>query len=148
MGFVFSRRRCFWLLGIIVIALLACVLRVASDRRHTRVIPWGVGRIQGTRSNLQIIREFVAQFKAERGVYPASLESMEPFSESGGSDSSLAEYLSDPNGNASTHAVLDGNGGWYYEPMSGRVKVNLLKRVDAYLQAYQGKDEGQIPSDW
>lgn len=58
------------------------------------------------------------------------------------------EFISDPNGRSDENYVLNGQGGWYYDPKSGEVKVNITKPVKHYLKYYVGKHRNEIPADW
>jgi hypothetical protein len=46
------------------------------------------------------------------------------------------------------HRELNGQGGYYYKPDTGEIKLNLTKPVKEYFFWYGGKYADEIPSSW
>ena len=43
---------------------------------------------------------------------------------------------------------LNDKGGYYYDPNTGEVRLNLTRPVQEYLKWYSGGYKDQVPSSW
>ena len=57
------------------------------------------------------------------------------------------EFLSSEQGCDSEYNVLNNEGGWFYNPNDGRVKINLNKPMHTYFSNYFYKGRNTVPSD-
>lgn len=86
------------------------------------------------------------------GRYPLSLYEINQYAKNnqkaGFRIKPFREHLSHSKGNANDYHVLNGKQGWYYDPNTGEVKVNLTKPVKHYMWFYFGKERNEIPANW
>jgi len=43
---------------------------------------------------------------------------------------------------------LNGKGGFYYDPNTGELRLNLTEPVKHYVPGYKGRYADEIPSSW
>jgi len=55
---------------------------------------------------------------------------------------------SEKKSNIPEYRQLNDKGGYYYDPNTGEVKLNLTRPVHEYLNRYSGKFKDQVPSSW
>ncbi len=98
-------------------------------------------RIRESQLYLVSFRSRIDKFRETEGKYPDSLRELMSVP--------YKEYISSLFiGNRNESKVLNGRGGWYYDPNPGGVRINLTKPVKHYLRFYLGKERNEIPADW
>lgn len=100
-------------------------------------------RIEATLENLQKMRSSIVNYKKDNLRLPQFLDQI-PNWEPG----FYKEYISTKNGESSIGNILDGSGGWYYNPENGNIKVNIIETVNKYIPNCKGFCAKQKPSDW
>jgi hypothetical protein len=115
-------------------------------------------RITSTSLNLKIIRNTVNGFSNFVGRWPTSLSEISSYAEKHGDYAqkypdyellaNLNEYVSSRNGKRSEHSILNGTGGWYYNPKNGEVKINVNKSLRKVCPFYFRADRNKVPSEW
>jgi len=116
----------------------------------------GVGdymkQLRWTEYSLRLARQNIISFREITGRNPISLSEINQYAKrninSGLRQKPFGEHLSDVDGNRQEHNILNGQGGLFYDPESGVVKVNLTKPIKSYLRLYFGKKRNEIPSEW
>ena len=84
------------------------------------------------------------------GRFPESLDELNEYRKKYPEKTSrwpFAERIS-PSSGMQGHAKLDGSGGFFYDPQSGDIKVNLTKPLHEYWKRCSGKRKDEIPADW
>ena len=111
--------------------------------------------IRSTKGRLSFARETIKEFKNSHKRYPSSLEELErhilqnpEIAGQGYAENFFVEGYSDPKGNTRKVNILDGKGGWYYNKVTGEIRVNLTKPVKNYSRFYFGRHRNEIPSSW
>jgi len=107
-----------------------------------------IQRIGASKINLQLIRYRVHEYKKIHGIYPKSIKALEDDKDVGISKAFIKEYISKSMYCENIFNVLNGNGGWYYNPDTGELKINLTNPVRHYLWFYFGEKRNEIPADW
>ena len=109
-------------------------------------------RVIRTELSLQVARKDVGIFKDSFGRYPETLSEIIQYSKTHQElylhEKMYVEFLSTLRGDRTEHTFLDGQGGYYYDPNIGEVKVNLTEPVKHYLPLYFGKKRNEIPANW
>jgi hypothetical protein len=107
--------------------------------------------IRSTKMMLNLAKAQIKAFQTITGRYPDTLSEIREYADKNPasklSSRVVNEYLSEPSGKSEVHSSLNGKGGWYYDPNTGEVQVNLNKPVKEYL-FYFGPERNQIPADW
>ncbi len=131
------------IVGAVGLYLLFDYLRMTAYMEHNRLF--------STRAELHQARAAVKSYKEKTGQSPESLVGLRYYAKASGVDHSgthpYTEYLSDPDGASDEHAALTGEGGFYYDPIDGIVRINLTKTVKHYLRFAYGSG-GEVPADW
>jgi hypothetical protein len=112
-------------------------------------------RVHITRRNMDSARYYMDLFKRVNNRYPSSLSELERFAVDNYQpvnrltfSANYVDLISDPNGNRRVHTELNGTGGWYFEPNTGELRLNLTKPVKYYLKSYPGAEMNDIPVTW
>ena len=140
------RKSMYWFIILIVCFIIASflILIKINSNYATQIIR--------TELLLQVARQDVTTFKNTFGKYPEALHEIIQYSKTNQKlylhDKMYVEFLSTINGNGTEHTFLNGQGGYYYDPDTGEVKVNLIKPIKHYLPLYFGKKRNETPSDW
>jgi len=58
------------------------------------------------------------------------------------------DLTSDKQSDVSEYRQLNDKGGYYYDPNTGEIRLNLTRPVQEYLKWYRGRYKDQIPSSW
>jgi hypothetical protein len=107
-------------------------------------------RVTLTLTHLCDARVAIDLFKEQVGRFPESLDELNEYRKKYPDKTSrwpLREYISrDPK--TEGHAKLDGSGGFFYDPQSGDIRVNLTKPLHEYWRRYSGRSKDDIPADW
>jgi hypothetical protein len=124
-----------WHAAVLLPILVAGLVSIAG------LISWiSYRRVYNTQFSLVVISARIVRFEQVNARYPRSLSELQ---------SELPkEYLSRLGGDATEYHELNGRGGWYYDPNTGSVHVNLQRPVREYLHLYLGRDKDEIPSEW
>jgi len=138
----------------IVVALLVIIsLGVLYFRPRGWFNPSAARKVYTTKRSLAIIRSEILKYKDITGEYPNSLHDLcesvsQNTSEACIGPHIIAERISDSNGNSREYNELNGDGGWYYDKMTGTVKVNIKNPVRQYIRSYMGSVGQEVPCDW
>ena len=141
------------LLGFIAVVIVGIIVFVVHPTAYFWIFRPGyriVDRVAITHSHLELNRYFIEDFKNTTGDYPESISDVNDvaLAEAGTKVAFSDEYISDANGNCSFHDRLNGQGGWFYDPNTGEVKVNLTEPVEYYIPNYPGEYRNQVPASW
>ncbi|MHC4156239.1 MAG: hypothetical protein ACYST6_15150 [Planctomycetota bacterium] len=131
--------------------ILACALSLFALGAYVIEGLVSSSEIRSTKMMLNLAKAQINAFQTITGRHPDTLSEIREYADKNpGSKLSsrlFKEYLSDPSGKSEVHSSLNGKGGWYYDPNTGEVKVNLDKPVKEYL-FYFGPERKEIPADW
>jgi hypothetical protein len=134
----------FFLLSLVVIQYFLHVEDITMYNEALRTTKW----------NLMRARSGVKWFEEKTGRLPSCLCEINAYARSNKSDSNILmtirflENLSSSGGTDRESDTLSGEGGWFYDPNTGEVKVNLTKPVKHYLKFFWGKERNEIPAGW
>ncbi|MBU4478869.1 MAG: hypothetical protein KKH34_07285 [Candidatus Omnitrophica bacterium] len=110
---------------------------------------WDSGRyIVWTKYSLRSNRFKIEKFKEIKNKYPYSLTELKAKINDELDGKIYKEYISSKKGQLAEAERLDGEGGWYYNPATGELKINLLEPVKKYYPFYFGECRNEIPSNW
>jgi hypothetical protein len=140
-------KRNIYILFAVLIAVLSVMLLEVSRRYPI------VGRVRVTRFYLLEARACIHQFKEQNGRFPKSISELKEFYRKrypghGDRAEYFKEFISCEGNNAKEFDSLNGQGGYYYDPNTGEVRVNLTKPVKHYLRFYFGAARNEIPANW
>ena len=105
--------------------------------------------INSTRAMLFTHRREFNMFLDLKGHYPQSLN--EFWRDIRGEYASKKHYIAfkyQSESNVKEYRELNGQGGYYYNPDTGDIKLNFTKPVKEYFFWYGGKYADEIPSFW
>lgn len=108
-------------------------------------------RIGAIRVSLKTMRRYVQFLREERGCYPDSFAQLRQSLGRSGSanwDRMYVDLTSNRQERVPEYRALNGKGGYYYDPNSGEIRLNLTMPVRQYLYWYRGSYADQIPSQW
>lgn len=113
------------------------------------IYDWRVGQreqlVRGTRAHLGAMRRSIAVFSEINGRYPHSLQELWDWS---GSSRLRADFKVEKRENVAEYRQLNGKGGFYYDPNTGEMRLNLTEPVKSYVPGYKGRYADEIPSSW
>jgi hypothetical protein len=108
-------------------------------------------RLWVSQLNLRLARYSISLFKEQVGRFPESLEELDEYGKKHPHEIDwrwpYGETISRRR-RTEGHAQLDGSGGFFYDPESGDIRVNLTKPLHHYWRRYSGKRRDEIPADW
>ncbi len=110
--------------------------------------------VRTTKWNLERARSGVKWFEETTNKLPSCLCEINAYARSNKNESNILmtirflENLSSSGGVDSEYDTLNGQGGWFYDPNTGEVRVNLTKPLKSYLKFYFGEERNEIPSEW
>lgn len=129
----------------VLIALALSLLLIA-------IYDWPVDRLEqrvrGTRLYLSAMRTSIAAFSEMNGRYPHSLQELWDWYGSAAPDVVPVGFKVEKRENVAEYRQLNGKGGFYYDPNTGEVRLNLTEPVKNYFPGYKGKYADEIPSSW
>jgi hypothetical protein len=108
-------------------------------------------RIGGIIVSLKTMRRCIAFLDEEHGGYPGSFTELRRSlgrSGSGNWDRMYVDLTADRQEVVPEYRELNDKGGYYYDPNSGELRLNLTRPVREYLRWYKGAYADQIPSHW
>ena len=134
-----------WLLaGALVLLLLLSILYLSYQTRCEN-------HVRAVRVNVQALRRSVKQFWDLNGCQPKSLDEFRRFHRQHKSDiwdEMYVDLTSDKQREVPEYGELNDKGGYFYDPNSGEIRLNLTRPVREYLRWYRGSYEDEIPSHW
>jgi hypothetical protein len=105
--------------------------------------------VRGTKLRLGASRASIEAFAKRTGRFPSSLAELSAYMKQEQIfPAPPAEFISRGHGDFSEHRELDSSGGLYYNPATGKIKVNLAKPLRCYHWTYFGPGRNEIPADW
>ncbi len=137
---------------VIIIFLLSLVVILCF--LHVEDITTYDEALHTTKWNLVRARSGVKWFEGKTDRLPSCLCEINAYARSNKNDPNILmtirflENLSSSGGIDREYDALSGDGGWFYDPNTGEVRVNLTKPVKHYLKFYFGKERNEIPADW
>jgi len=130
--------------GVVLSLLVAAYMNRYDERCEARFVR--------TNAMLKHLRTCVHIFATENGRYPGSLDELRRFvKDVGGKDSWFYMYVdltSPEQSEVPEYRQFNDKGGYYYDPNTGEVRLNLTRPVKEYLPRYRGRFKDQIPSSW
>jgi hypothetical protein len=105
-------------------------------------------RIRGTRGILSVTRKGVKIFYDMNGRYPDSIDEYRKWSGGGVLDKMIVDLTSEKQSYVPEYRQLNNKGGYYYDPNTGEIRLNLTRPVKEYLMWYSGRYKDQVPSSW
>jgi hypothetical protein len=117
------------------------------------------GRLFDTDLNLRYARHCIRVFKKDMGRFPESLQELYEYGKEkirkGETESSFWRFPFEESisrhwrtEGSHEHAVLDGSGGYFYNPENGDIRVNLTRPLRHCWRGYSGRKSDEIPADW
>jgi hypothetical protein len=132
---------------LIIVALLALSLYLFIDLNNKYY-----DRMYSSKIGLMFIEQDIHQFYEEVGRFPNSLGELEEYVRNFPNKFTFparpGEVISQRNVSRSEHTILDGTGGMFYDPNTGKVKINLTRQLRSYWIFYFGSGRNEVPSDW
>jgi hypothetical protein len=132
---------------LLIVSIVLCVLMLLCIARP-RTSNSYENQVHVTQLCLTCSRTAIDHFTQQTGRFPTSLAELGAHMDGRWAFPKPAEWLSKRRGDFSEHRELDGTGGIYYNPATGKIKVNLTKPVRYYHWAYFGPGRDEIPADW
>lgn len=105
-------------------------------------------RVRGTQALLYVTRSGIKTFYEMNGRYPESINEFRQWSRGGAWDKMIVDLTSDKQSVVPEYRKLNDKGGYYYDPNTGEIRLNLTRPVQEYLKFYSGRYKDQIPSSW
>jgi hypothetical protein len=105
-------------------------------------------RIRGIRVTLSMTRRGIEALYELNGRYPKSLDEYRKVVSDGVWDKMIVDLTSDKQNDVPEYRQFNDKGGYYYDPNTGEVRLNLTRPVKEYLRFYSGRYKDQIPSSW
>ena len=148
--FWFSRARSDGYLVCVIGALLLLLLGTVGLRfwLNTRFDD----QIRAVRGQVLAARRCIQLFSEINGRLPESLEEFRRWWHEEDTRSIRKMYvdlLSDRREDVSEYRELNDRGGYFYDPRTGEIRLNLMRTVKEYLPWwYSGAFKNEIPSSW
>ena len=105
-------------------------------------------RIRGTKAILSVTRKGIKLFYEKNGRYPDSIDEYQQWGRDGVRKKMILDLTSEKQSEVPEYRQLNDKGGYYYDPNTGEVRLNLTRPVKEYLKWYSGRYKGQVPSSW
>ena len=105
-------------------------------------------RIRGTRAVLYVTRSGIKAFYEKNGRYPNSFDEFRQWTGSSVWDKMIVDLTSDKQSDVPEYRQLNDKGGYYYDPKTGEVRLNLTRPVHEYIKWYSSRFKDQVPSTW
>ena len=105
-------------------------------------------RIKVIKVYLEATRKGIQVFFENNGRYPDSFNEFRKLSRGGVWNKMIVDLTSDKQSNVPEYRQLNDKGGYYYDPNTGEIRLNLTRPVKEYLKWYNGRYKDQIPSSW
>jgi hypothetical protein len=108
-------------------------------------------RLLENQGYLWIIRREIQFFFEQNGRYPNSLDEFRSYALQHNShiwDKMYIDLTSDKQSDVPEYRELNDKGGYYYDPNTGDIKLNLTRPVKEYLPHYHGRFKDKTPSSW
>ena len=135
----------FVIIGALVLMLVVFAVKVEYNNRCEN-------RIIGIKIRMGAIRNSIHTFLEHNGRYPDSLDEFRRYirDESGYLNVPVmyVDLTSEKQSDVPEYRQLNDKGGYYYDPNTGEVRLNLIRPVKDYLKWYNGKFKDQVPSTW
>lgn len=138
---------CLFLVAFLVLAVRA--VSVLTKNSHYEA------SIDRTKASLLVMRHLIQQFKSRTGGYPDSLATLKTSAQGSKfeqieSDTFViyTDFQDERTDRIPEHDSLNGEGGFYYDPANGDVRVNLTEPICHYLPSYRGSRSQEVPCEW
>jgi len=138
---------------VIAVLLLSLLILIGSSELSHRRQRRFEARLMTIKVSLSYLHNASEVFFNENGRYPDSFNELRRICvDRLGKDSYYAkmyiDLTSDRTSEVPEYRELNDKGGYYYNPNTGQVRLNLTRRVKEYLPGYRGWLSDQIPSTW
>jgi hypothetical protein len=103
------------------------------------------------RSDLWNLRMAIKLLHHNNGRYPESIAqvlSLMREGDSGNWDRFHVDLTSDRQEAIPEYRELNNKGGYFYDPNSGEIRLNLTRPVRSHLPWYSGRYAGEVPAAW
>lgn len=117
-------------------------------------------RVVNAKHSLYVARRSIKWYKTQTGNYPLHLSTIQEYAKGNGlskkepytrlfEHDSHKERITSSSGNSVEYNELNGQGGFFYNPNTGEVKLNITKPLKEYFWFYfLATDCDEIPSEW
>jgi len=109
-------------------------------------------RIRVTIIYLKAIRNGIQVYYKLNGRYPDSLSEFRQWVKGDKIDTAWSkmyvDLTSEKQSDIPEYREMNDKGGYYYDPNTGEIRLNLTRPVKEYLKWYEGKLRDQVPSSW
>jgi len=127
-----------------ILVLLALLVTVAFIWYQSKC----ENRIRSNRIVLSMTRRGINTFYELNGRYPNSIDEFRQWSIGGAWDKMIVDLTSDKQSEVPEYRQLNDKGGYYYDPNTGEIRLNLTRPVKEYLKLYSGRYQDDVPSSW
>jgi len=125
-----------------VFILVAFAVYVSYQTQHEK-------RIEATIVYLKALRTSIQVFYNYNGLYPDSLDEFRQWQHAGDIWQKMyVDLTSEKQSDIPEYRELNDKGGYYYDPNSGEIRLNLTRPVKEYLKWYVGRFKDEVPSSW
>lgn len=125
----------------LLFVLIVVYVRVEYDSKCNNRIKVIKVYLGATRKTIQIFFE-------NNGRYPDSFNEFRKWNRGSVWDKMIVDLTSDKQSEVPEYRQLNDKGGYYYDPNTGEVRLNLTRPVKEYFKRYNGRYKDQIPSSW
>lgn len=132
------------IVGALLLLTMAVVLQFSLNARRDN-------HIRSVRNHLLAARSCIRAFYDVKGRFPESLEELRwlwPEEDSHVPRRMYIDLTMSRQENVAEYREFNDKGGYYYDPNSGEIRLNLTRPVREYLRWYRGTYADQIPSHW
>ena len=129
---------------LLAVVLVVLVLYLSYQRPYE-------DRIRANQGYLSILRTDIQFFVEQNCRYPHSLDEFRLWSQAHGGriwDKMYVDLNSEKQTDVPDYRELNDKGGYYYDPNTGEIRLNLTRPVKEYLPGYRGRFRNDIPSSW
>ena len=151
-----SRRKALYahrVIGALLLSALVVVVLLELDRHREHREQHYEHRLTIIKASLRYLDNASVVFFDEHGRYPISFDELRRACEDRVGKGSYytkmyVDLTSDMTNEIPEYRELNGKGGYYYDPNSGQVRLNLTRPVEEYWPGYRGWLHDTIPSTW
>ncbi len=130
--------------GAVVLMLLAFAVEISYQTRCEH-------RIRETKVYIKVVRRDIKFFFENNGKYPDSLDEFRRHVQKHGIliwEKMYVDLKLEKQSAVPEFRELNDKGGYYYNPNSGEIRLNLTRSVKEYLPRYRGRFKDEVPSSW
>ncbi len=140
-----GRPYAFVIIGALVLMLVVFAVKVEYNNRCEN-------RIKVTKVHLGVTRKSIQAFLEHNGRYPDSLDEFRRYVRNKRgylrAPDMYVDLNSEKQSDVPEYRQLNDKGGYYYDPNTGEVRLNLTRPIKDYFKWYRGRFKDQVPSSW